>query len=172
MHTEGDSATKIGKYMGYLAWLIGLALLTAFFSGVLEKQQNPNANPESYMSGDSTVVKLKRNRYGHYVSSGLINDYPVVFFLDTGATSVSIPQKVAEEIGLDKGAAAHVKTANGVITVYETLISRLTLGDIELTNVAAHINPQEDEETILLGMSALKQLEFSQKGNWLTLKQY
>jgi aspartyl protease family protein len=45
------------------------------------------------------------------------------------------------------------------------------IGDIKLTNVSAHINPSMDFDEILLGMSALKQIEFTQRGDTLILRQ-
>ena len=46
----------------------------------------------------------------------------------------------------------------------------LTLGDIVLDNVDASITPGLEDDVILLGMSALKQLELVQKGDTLTIK--
>ena len=45
-------------------------------------------------------------------------------------------------------------------------------GDISLQNVRATINPGYKSNQILLGMSFLKHLEFSQRGDTLTLRQY
>ncbi len=50
-------------------------------------------------------------------------------------------------------------------------LNSLRLGDIELRDVAALIAPAMDGDDVLLGMSALKQLEFSQKGGTLVLRQ-
>jgi aspartyl protease family protein len=63
-------------------------------------------------------------------------------------------------------------TANGPITVFETRISELSIGDITLFNVRASINPAMPPPQILLGMSALKQIEFVQRGDSLTLIQH
>jgi len=65
-----------------------------------------------------------------------------------------------------------VNTAAGVVPVFSTTINRLTLGQIELSGVSASITPSMRGETILLGMSALKQIEFTQRGNTLTLRQF
>jgi len=65
-----------------------------------------------------------------------------------------------------------VQTANGMVTVYKTEIEQLSIGNIFLYNVAAHINPAMKSDAILLGMSALKKVEFSQKGKLLTLREY
>ena len=63
-----------------------------------------------------------------------------------------------------------VRTANGSLRVAQTYINELKLGDIRLTNVRANLNPGMQDNEILLGMSALKQLEFTQRGDWLILK--
>jgi len=62
-------------------------------------------------------------------------------------------------------------TANGIVEVRDTTIETLQLGSIRLSNIRASINPGMVGEEILLGMSALKDLEFTQRGSKLTLKQ-
>ncbi|MCF2948682.1 TIGR02281 family clan AA aspartic protease [Paraglaciecola aquimarina] len=161
---------KLGKGMIIIAWVIGLGLLTLLFDEQLAKQLNPNAEPISSSQFGVAEVKLKQNRAGHYVSGGAINDQPVVFMLDTGATQVSIPMHLAEQLSLQKGNSSWVQTANGRVQVFQTRIQRLTIGEIQLTDIAAHLNPAMHDGQILLGMSALKQLEFTQRGEWLTLR--
>lgn len=115
-------------------------------------------------------VILQRNRMGHYVANGEINNQPVRFLLDTGATSISLPAEVAQRLGL-KGTRKHqVETANGTITVSATRLHQVSLGGITLHNVRAHINPHMDGEDVLLGMTFLKHLEMIQRGNTLTLR--
>jgi aspartyl protease family protein len=58
------------------------------------------------------------------------------------------------------------------VTVFDTQLDQLSIGDITLKNVNASINPSMDMGEILLGMSALKEIEFTQRGDQLTLKQY
>ena len=165
-----DQQTKMGKWMLIIAWVAGLGLLTLVFEKQLSQQFNPNQNPESVTRQGATEVRLQQNRGGHYVTSGLINQQPVVFMLDTGATHVSVPWRVAEQLNLRAGAKYPVQTANGIIQVAQTTIEQLSIGDIQLFNVAASINPADQSEQILLGMSALKRLEFTQKGDWLILR--
>ena len=161
---------KMGKGMLIAAWVIGLGLLTMLFDEQLTQQLNPNAEPISSRQLGVAEVRLKQNRAGHYVTGGSINGQPVVFMLDTGATQVSVPMHLAEQLGLEAGRYSWVQTANGRIQVAQANIARLRIGDIELTNVAANLNPGMTDQQILLGMSALKQLEFSQKNNWLILR--
>ena len=143
-----------------------------FFDSHLSKQHNPNQEPSTFVSGNQSVLVLKRNRMGHYVTSGQINGYPVTFLLDTGATDVAIPKQVADVIGLPYGAPMRVNTANGSATAYRTEIQNLNIGEFHFGQVRASILPGMKDNEILLGMSALKQVEFSQRGDQLTIKQY
>ncbi len=159
----------MSSIMRYLTWLIALALLTMLFNNWLDKQQNPNAALAAANVDIDTPVILKRNRQGHYVASGLVNEQPVVFLLDTGATVISIPENIAEQMGLEKGPGVQVGTANGSIEVYSTILDSVQLGHIVLKNVRGHINPYMDGQTALLGMSFLKHLELQQSGDTLKL---
>ncbi len=145
-------------------------MLTLLFGNLERNWLNPNRNPDSRIStSGEQEVKLKANRKGHYVVTGTINDTPVNFLLDTGATDVALSDKLARRLGLERGARGTAYTANGAVTVYATRINRLQIGSIILYDVAASINPAMDN-FILLGMSALKRVEFSQKNGTLTLK--
>ena len=170
MATPPDHSKSFAKYFTWLAWLIALVILFFFFQEMLEKQWNPNAQPQTQVSRyGKAQVQLKQNQYGHYVTSGTINDKAVVFLLDTGATQVSIPAHIAKQLALTPQAKGYVNTANGTVAVYQTQIDSLAIGGITLNNVSAHINPNMKTNEILLGMSALKKVEFSQQGQWLTL---
>ncbi len=172
LNPQKDAETKLGKGMWIVAWVFAIVLLTLFFGDVLEKQVNPNQTPSSYSNGNMIEVVLKRNKFGHYVTSGTINDYPVVFLLDTGATGVSIPQDIANIIGLEKGREYSTYTANGIGKGYATHVDSLSFGDIKVDNLNAGIAPNMPGGQVLLGMSVLKKLEFTQKGNQLILRQY
>ena len=169
--TEVDPTNKMAKIFVWIAWIIALALLVFFFQDVLDEQFNPNTKPEIRLSksGQAEVV-LEQNRQGHYVARGTINDAPVTFLLDTGATQVSIPAHIADQLGLVAKGSYRVQTANGSVTVYKTEIAQLSLGNIFLYNVAANINPAMKTDEILLGMSALKQVDFYQTGKQLILR--
>lgn len=161
-----DHSTLIGKWMMYAAWVIGMAMASYFFNNWQQQKHNPN----QYLSSDTQQpVVLQQNTQGHYVATGMINDVAVVFLLDTGATDVSIGQKLASEIGLKAQGEQRVSTANGVITVYPTLLNSVSLGGLRASNIEAHINPYADDNIVLLGMSFLKHLTLVQRNNTLTL---
>jgi len=164
---------RLGFGMVLMMWVVVLGLLTWFFSDLLDKQINPNQNVLSQTNASgATEVVLKRNRQGHYVTSGKINGHDVVFMLDTGATDIAVPVNVAKRIGLIPGKKSIHQTANGNVVVFSTRLQTVAVGKISLNNVKASINPGMDFNEILLGMSFLKNLEFTQRGNTLTLRQY
>ena len=155
-----------------LAWGIGILLATKFFADWEQSRFNPNRQPVSLVQGERIEVLLESNAQGHFVASGRINGEAVVFLLDTGATDVAIPAELAEKLGLARGAPVLLQTANGQTTGYRTVLDSLSLGDIVLRDVRAIVAPGFDGEQILLGMSALKQLEFTQRAGTLVLRQH
>jgi len=150
--------------------IILLGLTTFIFNGVLDNINNPNKQLTVTINelGHKEVI-LERNRYGHYVASGEINDQPVEFLLDTGATLVAIPEHIATQLKLKKGQAFQSQTANGSSQSYATTIDKLALGDIVMTNVPASISSGMEFDEILLGMSFLKHLHLTQQGKQLRI---
>ncbi len=162
---------RAGRVLMVLAWAAALFLATRFFGQWEEHQANPNSEISS-LHGDGYVeVRLASNGQGHFVADGLINGKAVHFLLDTGATDVAIPESLARSFGLVRGAPVTVSTANGRTEGYRTRLDSLQLGDILLRDVRALVVPGLDGEQVLLGMSALKQLEFTQRGGTLLLRQ-
>ncbi len=169
---QQNFAEKLGSGMVIAAWIVVLGMATLFFDRFMEREHNPNQKVQFAESNGAREVILQRNRQGHYVTSGKINDVKVKFLLDTGATDVSIPERIARALRLERGPEIDVTTANGTITVHMTLLRRVQIGNIVLRDVRASINPHMDAEEILLGMSFLKHLEFTQRGDQLILRQF
>jgi aspartyl protease family protein len=167
-----EPGKRAGQGMLFVSMVLALILMTWFFGRLEERQYNPNQLPESTMDAHKVEVILERNKAGHYVTSGTINGQAVEFLLDTGATDVVIPIGLANELGLQSGYKSQAMTANGPIVVYATVLNQLSIGQINLTDIRASINPEMHTRGILLGMSALKQVEFIQQGTRLTLRQY
>lgn len=170
--SEKDFSRTAGKFMIILSWVAALALMTLLFTNILDGKRNPNQNVSTYVHGDgSKEVVLQSSRHGHYIASGKINAHPVVLLVDTGASFVSIPENVANKVGLKKGAPLTVSTANGNVTVYSTVLDEISIGDIVLNDVRADINPHMNGDEILLGMSFLRGLSVTHKDGLLTIRQ-
>jgi len=164
--------SKIGRNMIWLMWLLILGVVTVFFNGIVDDQKNPNQNIQSSVekNGEQQVV-LTRNRFGQYITDGKINGQKVVFMIDTGASDISIPIAVANRLNLTKGREVEYETANGTATAFQTRLNSVSIAGIKKNQVRASINPNVDYEEILLGMSFLNDLEFTQQGKNLIIKQ-
>lgn len=169
---EVQTQKRMVMPMQVLAWLALLALGVFYFSEVLERQHNPNQTLESrHTAAGLAEVVLQRNKFGHYVTSGEVNGQPVTFILDTGATGVAIPASVARRLGLRPGRAFSTQTANGISVSYAVSLDQVSVGAIQLQNVQASITPGLTTDEVLLGMSFLKHIEFTQRGDKLILRQ-
>jgi len=151
-----------------VAWLLIIGGIYWFVGGWEAQQSNPN--PARVLNRQQGELTLVRNRAGHYVAEGEINGRHVTFLLDTGATWVALPTSLARELGLKRGAAITLQTANGAAVGYQTRLDSIRLGPIEMRDVGALIADGMDADTVLLGMNFLKRLEFTQRGDQLILR--
>ncbi len=132
---------------------------------------SPYQIPQSQIvQGRNTVVTVKADPNGHFVFRGEINDKKVYFLYDTGATTVAVPEKLANKMGLRKGAVQYTQTANGRAISYSTILKKVKVGDIVMTNVLGSISPGFKGNQVLLGMSFLNNIEISQYRGTLKLK--
>ena len=164
------STSKLGNTFTWLGWIAGFLLLALLFQQLIDDQNHPNRNISSYVEGGFQQIELQRNRQGHYLLDGSINGEAVTFLVDTGATTTSIPAQLGERLGLRRGFAFDVQTANGRSTAYATRLDSLKLADIEFRDVDASLNPGFGGNQILLGMNILKHLELIQSGNTLVIR--
>ena len=150
-----------------LIWLVLIAGVAWLFYGYLEKELNPNRAPQVTGSGE---IVLKRNRAGHFVAGGAINGHKVTFLVDTGATQISVPQELADKLGLKRGLPIQLMTAAGPARGYATRLSSVELATLHLDDAAAVVAEGLDSEMVLLGMNFLRHLEITQRGDELILK--
>jgi len=154
-----------------LMWLLLLGLLGYLFHDVLQRQNNPNVQVQMTQSATGQyAVHLQRNRAGHYVTRGQLNGFEVDFMLDTGATDVAIPLHIAQRIGLPAGRTVSIQTANGITQGYQTSAITVSIGPLQAQNITATITPGLQTDEILLGMSFLKHISFTQQGTELILR--
>jgi aspartyl protease family protein len=123
-----------------------------------------NHNPSETLPGG---VVLKADRQGHFRGTVLINNIPMPFLVDTGATKTSIPAKMAITANLPFGSEIKSNTAGGQISDHMTRINNLKIGGAEIINLNANINQYLDE--VLIGMNTLKYFHMTQSGDTLTL---
>ncbi|WP_303844128.1 retropepsin-like aspartic protease family protein [Aeromonas sobria] len=150
---------QTARWLWLLAWLSLMGLLTLYF--------HSRAQPSVTASGE---LLLRADQSGHYRLEGAINGQPVQLLLDTGATRVTIPQQVADRLGLTARGGSQVNTAAGQIRVGNGTIETLAMGPLTLYDLAIFINPAADGDEVLVGMNALGRLELVQKERQLLLR--
>jgi aspartyl protease family protein len=153
--------------MALVASLLVLGMFYLYFENSLQARNNPN---RQLQVAPGTELVLKRSSDGHYIFPGTINGQPVTFLLDTGATLVSVPAHLASKLGLEAGAYQQSITANGTIATRATRVKSLAFGPFDVHGVPASLNPGMGGDQVLLGMSVLKHLEFTQRGDTLILR--
>jgi len=163
---------KLGQtWNGIKVIAIEKSSATVEFDGrqhVLPLGQHYRGAPAS--DGRQTVT-LAADPRGHFFADATVNDQPVRFVVDTGASVVVISAADAARAGLDyhKGPRANMQTANGASTGYYVKIERVRVGGIELRNVDGVVVEQGLGSFGLLGMSFLNRLEMSRDGERMEL---
>ena len=110
---------------------------------------------------DLERLTLKTASDGHFYVTLSINNKPINFLIDTGATAMILSKKDGEKLGfnVDKlNFSQLAQTANGEILISPVLFDKVSLGFKNFSNVKAFIS-QTDMEKSLLGMSFLSRLK-------------
>lgn len=120
--------------------------------------------------GGGSVITLAGDARGHFVGTGQINGRSISFLIDTGATTVALDREEAERIGLayKDGQRVQMQTANGVAIGYVVTLNSVRIGDVEIYNVAAVVQPSP-MPFILLGNSFLTRFQMRRDNDTLTL---
>lgn len=152
-------------------WIATLLTTTYIAERWLDRQANPNVAVETRIDETGQRnVHLQPNRNGHYVVTVRINGHPVEAMVDTGATDISIPGRVAEKLDLDRGPEIRYQTAGGPVESHLTHLDSVSVGELEVQDVRGSVNPRLDGEKVLLGMSFLRHVDFTQTGGQLILR--
>jgi aspartyl protease family protein len=134
-----------------------------------EPSQEPAATPRI------AELVLTPARNGNFYVEGEINRQKVMFVVDTGASAVSIPDRLRWKLNLTRRRYLQSSTANGVAGMYETQVDSLSIGQgqmqLHLENVDALLNPGAPDDVVLLGMTALRQMRMIQQNGRMILQQ-
>ena len=110
---------------------------------------------------DGTTIVLPHARDGHYYLTLDINNVPVEFVVDTGASQVVLTQDDAKRIGLNPSSLSYLgtaSTANGTVRTAAVRLDTVSLAAITDTNVRAVVNDGQMFGS-LLGMTYLSNFD-------------
>jgi aspartyl protease family protein len=124
------------------------------------KEKPAEKEPEKKVHRE-LVIKPGAN--GHYFLDGSVNDKPLTFVIDTGASVVSLPGSLASNAGIDCKDQVVMETANGQTGACTAVISELKFGHFVMKNAPATIVPNLSQP--LLGMNVLQQFNIKQEND-------
>jgi aspartyl protease family protein len=92
-------------------WLLLLGLL---FLGFEHMEKRRTAGYQAHEGGGGELV-IPRRPDGHFYVEGRVNGHAVSFLVDTGATTVTVSEALAQRAGLKGGQSVTFQTANGTL---------------------------------------------------------
>jgi len=172
----------------YLLFLISVAAIASEVPAIMKTL---NTQPQAEVQTTTTIARLETpapsrpttgrkariqmNTHGQFITPAQLNGRSMKVLVDTGATSVAINETTARRIGIRLKASDfryNARTANGVTKVAIATIDEIRVGRITIRNVRASIARDSSLDSVLLGMSFLKQLKkFEVADNTLILTQ-
>jgi aspartyl protease family protein len=141
--------------------------------GPARRQTSPAATAQTSPAAAANYAVVPTNERGDLVADGEVNDMPVRFAVDTGATFITLPAREASRLGLDyhNGQKVMMETANGNVFAYRLKLDAVRVGGVAVHNVDAVIMENNSLPIALLGMSFLNRTDMRREGTNLTLTQ-
>lgn len=116
-------------------------------------------------------VVIPRSRDGHFYVDGAINGHPLIFMVDTGATTVSVDMAFARNAGLPSGRPERFSTAGGMVIGEVVSGQTVEAGGIRIEGLRVAVGIQMGSgEPALLGANFLRHVEVVQSGDRMILR--
>ena len=122
------------------------------------------ANHQPQSGQGSTLTLYLRSDHSFRVP-GTINNHPVEFVVDTGASSTVISQRAAKAAGIKACTGlGYTATANGMVRNCVATVQELSFGTFHLNGQMVTILPNLNVDG-LLGMDVLRRMKIEQRGD-------
>jgi len=141
-----------------------------------------NGKQRKYGLGSQAITKLSApvhrivripSNGGMFRTSGMINGRSVDFLVDTGASEVAMSRPTADRLQiqyLESGTPTTISTAAQLRRAWQVKLNSVTVGGITLKQVKGTVIDTLHEQQVLLGMSFLNRLKFSQEQGVVVLE--
>ena len=153
------SRINIGKMLQQMGIWVLIFMGAIAVIGMWPEIQRTITPRQSVVNG--TTIVLPRARDGHYYLTLDINNVPVEFVVDTGASQVVLTQDDAKRIGLNPSSLSYLgtaSTANGTVRTAAVRLDSVSLGAITDRSVRAVVNDGQMFGS-LLGMTYLSNFD-------------
>ena len=163
--SDGGPPAAVLKRVGF--FLVIGAILFVLFDQFGPYQSGRGYRPRPIETISDAGVVLDRTFDGHFYLTGSINGRQVVFMVDTGASTVAIGDRLAEQLELGSCRPRQYSTAAGTVRGCEAVATQVEVAGLRLPDVRVAVLPGGD--TVLLGMDVLRHFRIEQHGRQLRL---
>lgn len=122
---------------------------------------------------EKASVSIVPDKNGMYLISGSIDNFPVKFLVDTGATFIAMNEQQARRLGIDYkmiGVEGSTSTASGIAKAWYFRLKKVKVGALMLRDVEAAVIKGEHPAMVLLGNSFLNRLQMVRHGQIMELR--
>jgi aspartyl protease family protein len=157
LNSKGRGA-EIWRAVRWWMLIFGVAILGAAFWPDVQPRVMAVLDPSSGQMRGKQIV-FRKQTDGHFYARAIINDVPVTFAIDTGASTIALTRADALKAGFDPAKLTYNQismTANGQVKLASVRLRSLVIGDRTFSNVAATVL-DSDLDVSLMGMSFLSQ---------------
>ncbi|WP_146345266.1 retropepsin-like aspartic protease family protein [Phaeobacter marinintestinus] len=168
VHNRQSLGRTLQHAMAWLLIFVGVIAMVGLWDDI-----RTTLRPQLGSVTSTGGIEVPRAPDGHYYLTLKLNDTPVTFMVDTGASQIVLTQADAKRAGIDLGSLAYIgraMTANGEVRTAPIRLDTVALGPIKDTNLPAQVNEGEMGQS-LLGMTYLQRfqkIEITRDGLLLT----
>lgn len=157
-------------------WSVIIAIIVLLVSfrtefGTVKDRIIGEINPSATQARNGGV-HIRKSEDGHFHVDAAVNDVPITFIIDTGASTIVLSKSDAARLGINPDSLSYTgisTTANGRVSTASIKLDKITIGSITRDQIRAEVNDGEMDGS-LLGMSFLNSLSgFSVHGDELVL---
>ncbi|MEP2988981.1 MAG: TIGR02281 family clan AA aspartic protease [Parasphingorhabdus sp.] len=151
-----------------LAWLAIFAVFIVAFSykdqilGVWNHVSS-EVTGQNDQQIDGTTLRIRQSADGHFWVNAMVNDKPVRFLIDSGATTTAMNLATAKQTNIDLsgiGFPVILSTANGDVEARRGAIQNLQIGPMEIQELPVVVAEAFGDSNVI-GMNFLSKL-----GSW------
>lgn len=146
-----------------IIWIIIFTIAYLYFDTRLEPRVSV---AREYLENGAVIIP--RSWDGHYYVNGSINDFPIKFMIDTGASVVSVGKQFARLADLPKGRPASFATAGGVVQGEMVFNQTIEAGGIVMNGLQVSVGLHGD--VALLGQNFLRSIDVIQSKDTMILR--
>jgi aspartyl protease family protein len=169
--TSRGRGPEVWRAARWWVLIFGAGILGAAFWPDIQPRLMGVFDPGGGQVSGKDIVFRKQDD-GHFYARAEVNGTPIMFAIDTGASTIALTRDDARKIGFDPASLSYNRlsmTANGTAKMAGVKLRSIKIGGREFENVAADVL-DSDLDISLMGMSFLSKFgKLIMEGDRLTL---